>query len=57
VDHFGTAADARDQAVSQESRAVEEVVRAALAQAASVLVTRDPRVLAEHQGMLGIARY
>lgn len=57
VDHFGTAADARDQAVREESRAVEELVRAALAQAASVLVTRDLRVLAEHQGVLGIARY
>ncbi|MDA0302219.1 MAG: hypothetical protein O2822_06805 [Chloroflexi bacterium] len=57
VDHFGTATDARDQAIREESRAVEGVVRAALAQAASILVTRDARVLTEQQGVLAVARY
>jgi len=57
VDHFGDASDARDRSPDHDPRAVEALLRAALAQAAGVIVTRHPLALERHQGVLAIARY
>ncbi|GMU41873.1 MAG: hypothetical protein AMXMBFR23_27390 [Chloroflexota bacterium] len=57
VDHFGTAADARDYEPPHDPAEVEALLHGALAQAADIIVAREPRALAEQQGVLGIARY
>ncbi len=57
VDHFGDASDARDRVPQHPPHAIEELVRNALAVSADIIVTREPRALAEHQGVLAIARY
>ncbi|PKN79756.1 MAG: hypothetical protein CVU47_10100 [Chloroflexi bacterium HGW-Chloroflexi-9] len=57
VDHFGTAVDARSYSPEHDPIEIEALLLAALAQAAEVIITRDPRALEQHQGVLGIARY
>ena len=57
VDHFGTAVDARSYTPEHDPAEVEALLRAALDQAAEIIITRDPRALTQHQGILGIARY
>lgn len=57
VDHFGTSEDARRHESPVDADAIEELLRCALRQSADVLVTREPRVLEEQIGALGIARF
>lgn len=57
VDHFGTYDDARRHHPPVDAGPVEDLLQAALRQGAEVLFTREPRVLEEQEGVLGIARF
>lgn len=57
VDHFGDAADVRSHVPHHDPRQVEALTRAALDQGAELFITRDPRALSQHQGVLSVARF
>lgn len=57
VDHFGTYDDARRHDPPVPPEPIEDLLHLALRQSADVLFTREPRVLEEQNGAIGIARF
>jgi hypothetical protein len=55
--HFGSSRDGREHQGYTDSRAVSDLLRAALAGSVQVLFTSDPAVLPEQGGALGMLRW
>jgi hypothetical protein len=57
VTHFGNAGDGRERPGRLDSRETGELLRGALGGSVTVLFTREPWMLEEHGGVLGILRW